>query len=136
MKVTFIAILSVCLINQASSQNEYQSQLYQINETLNSFETKSLQTKNADMSFLNKKLEIVKDFHRLSEEVQMEAIKGNVDKELAAVIAHTCEFGVQRLALLYTYFKFKTDIYKTNYDRTKTIYVSMYLKVKALEKTN
>lgn len=120
------------------AQNEYQSQLYSLNDKLNSFEKKYLLKKEADDAFLSDKLDLIKDLHRLGEEAEQAALNQSLDMELSDLISATTEIACNRLNFLeyYLHYDKNKELYKTNYDRSKAIYLSLYLKVKALEKTN
>ena len=126
-----ISILFFCITS--FSQNEFQSQLYILHNRLTKLEKESLLKKSGDNAFFTVKLDLVKDFHRLQEETMQAQLDKNIDSELANLISLTSEIGCNRLDFLANYLQFRKDLYKINYDRSKIIYLSLYLKVKNLE---
>jgi hypothetical protein len=129
-------LLTVGII--AFAQNEYQAQLYSLNDRLISLEKKYLAKKIADDKFHLDKFELIKDYHRLGEEAGLAGINKTLDSELSDLISSTTEIACNRLNFLEYYLVYdkNKELYKINIDRSKTIYLSLYLKVKALEKIN
>ncbi len=115
------------------AQNEYQTQLYTLTEHLNSFEKKYLLKKKSDNSLGDEKFELIKDFHRLGEESMQAGIHKDISYELSDLISLTPEIACNRLNMIEYYVNYNRDIYKLNYDRSKIIYLSFYLKIKVLE---
>ncbi len=126
--ISILLYSAICL-----SQNEYQSQLYSLTERLNTFEKKYVLKKKLDNSFGTEKLELIKDFHRLGEESMQAGMNKDISYELSDLIGITTEIACNRLNILEYYLNYNNDLYKTNYARSKTIFLSFYLKVKALE---
>jgi hypothetical protein len=100
---------------------------------LNSFESKLLEKNKLDNSIAIEKLELIKDLHRLGEESVQAGINKTINSELSDLISLTTEIACNRLNMLEYYINYKRDLYKINYERSKTIFLSLYLKVKALE---
>ena len=130
-----LALFSILILSMQASigQNAYQSQLYLLTKRLNDFEKINLTIRKADKSFLLKKLDLTKDFNRLGEEARMEAINSNLNSELADNIFMTTVSANSRLTFLESYFRYRSELYFTNYQREKVIFLSLFLKVKALE---
>ena len=136
MKRYLLTILFLTIAIISFAQNEYQSQLYSLNDRLISLEKKYLLRKTADDKFHLDKFELIKDYHRLGEEAGLAGINKTLDAELSDLINSTAEIACNRLNFLEYYLVYdkNKELYKTNFDRSKTIYLSLYLKVKALEK--
>ena len=128
-----LLIIGILITNFCYSQNEYQSQLYLLNERINKFEKKYLALNEIDSHFGETKLDLIKDLHRLGEEASSAGIEKDINTELGQLISDTTEFGCMKLNLLESYLGYHKEIYKENLNRTKTIFLSLYLKVKALE---
>lgn len=136
MKKFFLTVIILTIGVITFAQNEYQSQLYSLNDRLNSLEKLYLPKKAADDKFLLDKFDLIKDYHRLAEEAGLAAINKLLDKELSDLISTTTDIACSRLNFLEYYLVYdkNKELYKTNFERSKTIYLSLYLKVKALEK--
>lgn len=134
MKKIFLTFFIFSIINTCFGQNEYQAQLYSLTDRLNAFEKKHLLRKVVDRDFLPDKLDLIKDLHRLGEEAATAGIENTLEAELGILINSSTEAACNRLNFLEYYLTYKRDLYKLNYDRSKTIFLSLFLKVKSLEK--
>lgn len=134
MKKNYLVICILILTMNCFAQDEYQSQLYSLNDRLNLLEKTYLLKKKVDNKFLSDKLDLIKDLHRLGEESELAGIDKKLNIELSDLLSIVTEIACNRLNFLENYLHYKKELYKTNYDRSKVIYLSLYLKVKALEK--
>ena len=137
MKHYFTLLLTIILssiITLTFAQNEYQIQLYELTGRLNVLEKTYATTGLYSKVFLENKLDLTKDFHRLGEAAGEAVINQDLDKELGDLILTTSELAVLRLTFLEYYLHYKKEMYKVNYDKSKAIFLSLFLRVKALEK--
>lgn len=131
-KVVLCIALSVLSIS-GFGQNAYQQQLYFLTQKLDAFEAQSLSSRKVDVAFGDSKLELIKDFHRLGEEAFRAGLQQKQSEELGSLINLTTDIACDRLDMLDYYLRYNNDLYKVNLDRSKTIFMSFYLKIKALE---
>ena len=122
MKKVAIFITLITILTNAYSQNEFQIQLYSLNEKLLSLEQNYLRTKSYDFQYQEKELDLIIQFHRLSEEAQESAMKGFIAKEIGSLITTVTDLGCIRLQLLNAHLRnYNQSLYLENFIKIKWI---------------
>ena len=134
MKRILITFIFCSAIFTCYCQNDFRYKINSINTDLISIEKKCMLNKDYvfSLAFLSEKLEFAKSCHRFSENIEELIIKEATNVEFGEILIATTEIALNRIKFLELSMRFSENklLYYNNYEKSRQIYQSLFLKVK------